>query len=271
MSAEQAASTGPAARPDTSDLKARLARYWDERSRGFERAQGITLERQRRAWLSFLEGALGPAPQRVLDVGTGTGFLALLAAELGHSVRGLDLSPGMIDRARELAGERGLKAKFEVADAEGCPEPDGAYDRVINRNVLWTLPEPDKALADWYRVLAPGGLLVVVDGDWFDDPPSYRVKRFLGSLLLLLATRRNPWAARRRLRRGYDGSFEKHLPLRAPGNRRRFPELIAQAGFEEVRLHELAEIDAAEKARLKLAERLVQPNRFFAVTARKPG
>jgi ubiquinone/menaquinone biosynthesis C-methylase UbiE len=257
--------------PSIPELKRSLAAYWDQRSRGFEHAQGITLERQREAWLAFLDAALGAPPQKILDVGTGTGFLALLAAELGHEVKGLDLSPGMVETAKELAGERGLKATFGVADAEGLPETEASYDRVINRNVLWTLPEPERALADWFRVLKPGGSLVVVDGDWFDDPPSYRIQRFLGSVMILLATRRNPWAARRRLRRGYDGSFEKHLPLRAPGNRRRFPELIAAAGFENVRLIELPQIDAAEKARLKLAERLVQANRFFAVTARKPG
>jgi ubiquinone/menaquinone biosynthesis C-methylase UbiE len=261
----------PAGDLSIPELKRTLAAYWDERSRGFERAQGIRVERQHEAWLAFLGLALGPPSRRVLDVGTGTGFLALLAAELGHEVKGLDLSPGMVERAKELAGERGLKAKFAVADAEGLPETEGTYERVINRNVLWTLPEPEKALADWYRVLEPGGSLVVVDGDWFDEPLSYRFQRFLGSVLILLATRRNPWAARRRLRRGYDGSFEKHLPLRSPGNRRRFPELIAAAGFTDVRLVDLPEIDAAEKARLKLAERLVQPHRFFAVTARKPG
>ncbi|HXU31206.1 MAG TPA: class I SAM-dependent methyltransferase, partial [Thermoanaerobaculia bacterium] len=253
----------PAGEPSIPELKRSLAQYWNERSAGFERAQGIAVERQRAAWLAFLDEALGNPPQKILDVGTGTGFLALLAAELGHEVKGLDLSPGMVERAQELAGERGLKATFAVADAEGLPEPEGTYDRLINRNVLWTLPEPERALADWYRVLKPGGSLVVVDGDWFDDPPSYRVRRFLGSVMTLLATRRNPWAARRRLRRGYDGSFEKHLPLRAPGNRRRYPELIAAAGFADVRLIELAEVDAAEKARLKMAERLVQSNRFF--------
>lgn len=257
--------------PSIPELKKSLATYWDERSRGFERAQGITIRRQHEAWLAFLERALGPPPQKILDVGTGTGFLALLAAELGHEVKGLDLSPGMIDRARELAGERGLKATLAVADAEGLPEPEGSYDRVINRNVLWTLPEPERALADWYRVLKPGGSLVVIDGDWFDEPLSYRLPSFLGNLLILLATRTNPWAARRRLRRGYDGSFEKHLPLRSPGNRRRYPELIAAAGFEDVRSIDLPAIDAAEKARLKLAARLIQPHRFFAVTARKPG
>jgi ubiquinone/menaquinone biosynthesis C-methylase UbiE len=254
-----------------TELKRTLAEYWNERSRGFENAQGIRIERQHEAWLAFLREALGPPSRRILDVGTGTGFLALLAAELGHEVKGLDLSPGMVERAKELAGERGLKAKFAIADAEGLPEKEGSYERVINRNVLWTLPEPERALADWFRVLEPGGSLVVVDGDWFDDPLSYRFQRFLGSVLLLLTTRRNPWADRRRLRRGYDGSFQRHLPLRSPGNRRRFPELIAAAGFSDVRLVDLPEIDAAEKARLNLANRLVQPHRFFAVLARKPG
>src|SRR6185295_729013 len=97
----------PAGEPSIPELKRSLAQYWNERSAGFERAQGIAVERQRAAWLAFLDEALGNPPQKILDVGTGTGFLALLAAELGHEVKGLDLSPGMVERAQELAGERG--------------------------------------------------------------------------------------------------------------------------------------------------------------------
>lgn len=252
------------------EIKQAIASYWDGRSRNFERIQGIRTRRQKAAWLAFLREALGPERQSVLDVGTGTGFLALLAAELGHDACGLDLSPGMVEMANLVARERGVDARFEVADAEGLAAPDASFDRVINRNVLWTLPEPERALEDWRRVLKPGGRLVVVDGDWFDDRLSYRTQQFLGSLWIAITERRNPWADRRRLRQQYDGAFERHLPLKGPGNRQRMPQLVALAGFTNVRVVDLTEVDAAEKAPMTRAQRLLQPHRFFAILAEKP-
>lgn len=254
----------------TEPLKQTIAGYWDRRSSHFEQQQGIRDRRQKQAWLGMLSRAVGEGSKAVLDVGTGTGFLALLLAEKGHRVKGLDLSPGMVEQARRNATERDLAATFEVGDAEILPEPDAAYDVLVNRNVLWTLPRPEKAVADWKRVLKPGGTLIVVDGDWFDDRFSYRAQRFLGHLLVLVTEIRNPWVGEKRVRQGYDGGFEKDLPLKGPGNRERFPRLLAEAGFTDVRLVELPEVNRAEKARKHLAGRLIMPQKFFAVVARKP-
>lgn len=251
-------------------LKRTIANYWDGRSGTFERLQGIRNRLQKQAWLGLLSREIGEGPKSVLDVGTGTGFLALLAAELGHRVKGLDLSPGMIGQARRNAEERDLAATFEIGDAEILPEMDAAYDVLINRNVLWTLPRPESALADWKRVLKPGGTLLVVDGDWFDDSFSYRAQRFLGHLLVLFTQFRNPWAREKGLRQGYDGGFDQGLPLKGPGNRQRFPRLIAEAGFTDVRLIELPEVNRAERVGKRLAGRLIMPQKFFAVVARRP-
>jgi ubiquinone/menaquinone biosynthesis C-methylase UbiE len=254
----------------TEPLKQTIANYWDGRSGNFERLQGIRTRLQKQAWLGVLSRTIGESPKSVLDVGTGTGFLALLVAQLGHRVKGLDLSPGMVEQARRNAAERDLAATFEVGDAETLPEADASYDVLVNRNVLWTLPRPEKAIADWKRVLKPGGLLVVVDGDWFDDRLSFRVQRFLGHLLVLFTQFKNPWAGEKRLRQGYDGGFDKDLPLKAPGNRQSFPRLIAEAGFTDVRLVELPEVDRAERAGKSLTNRLIMPMGFFAVVARRP-
>jgi len=255
---------------EETDLEQTIAGYWDQRSERFEQEQGVHGRRQKQAWLAFLSEVTGAERRRILDVGTGTGFLALLLAELGHDSKGLDLSRGMVAQAERNAATRGLTATFAVGDAERVLDEDGTYDLLVNRNVLWTLPHPEQAVADWQRLLKPGGRLVVVDGDWFDDRFVYRLKRLLGNLLIAVTRRKNPWSATRKLRQGYNDGFEQSLPLMRPGNRRTMPRLIQDAGFADVQVLSMREVNAAEKSQKRLAGRLINPCEFFAVLATKP-
>jgi ubiquinone/menaquinone biosynthesis C-methylase UbiE len=101
----------------------------------------------------------------VLDVGCGTGFLALLLAELGHRVTGADAADEMLALAEEKAAQAGLAVDLQRADAEQLPFDDDSFDLVVERHVIWTLPEPRVALSEWSRVLRPGGHLVLVEGE----------------------------------------------------------------------------------------------------------
>ena len=97
---------------------------------------------------------------RLLDLGTGTGLLARLAAERGANVVGIDHSEGMLDRAR-------LKAKlatFQVMDAEALQFEDGSFDVAATLYVLRHLPDPRAACRELHRVLRPGGKLVAAVG-----------------------------------------------------------------------------------------------------------
>lgn len=105
---------------------------------------------------------------RLLDVGTGPGYLALAASKLvgmdGAAV-GIDASPEMIDRARKLAARRGSKAEYIVATAQTLPFDDDSFDVVVSRLVFHHLPGATKkqALSEMARVLKPGGRLLIVD------------------------------------------------------------------------------------------------------------
>jgi ubiquinone/menaquinone biosynthesis C-methylase UbiE len=105
---------------------------------------------------------------RVLDVGTGPGYLALAASNLvgpdGGAV-GIDASPEMIERARTRAARQGSRAEYFVAAAESLPFDDDTFDVAVSRLVFHHLPGDVKtaALSEVARVLKPGGRILVVD------------------------------------------------------------------------------------------------------------
>jgi len=122
-------------------------------------------------WVGILDLELGRGPSNVLDLGTGTGFVALILAELGHLVTAIDLSAEMLAEARKAAAGRSV-VRFELGDAVEPVMPAGSFDAVVNRHLLWTLREPVRAMSRWRDVLCPSGVLLCFDGFWFGPAPS---------------------------------------------------------------------------------------------------
>jgi len=105
---------------------------------------------------------LQPEPgMEILDVGCGTGNLSLELARLGVRVTGIDISEPMLAKAREKARREGLAVKFYRADARKLPFNDGIFDAVVSVTALEFVPDLREALEEAYRVLKPGGRLVV--------------------------------------------------------------------------------------------------------------
>ena len=119
------------------------------------------------AWVRTIERLLPPPPADVLDIGTGTGFVALIASQLGHRAIGVDLSTPMLAEARMQAGSRGLAVSFQIGDAVAPPLEEASLDAIVCRHLLWTLRQPRAAFANWLRLLRPNGRVVVIDGFWF--------------------------------------------------------------------------------------------------------
>ncbi len=149
--------------------------YWTGRAAGYSEVNRLELSTaQRLKWKNCLREELARQfPERamrelrVLEVGTGPGFFAILLRELGCAVTAVDLTPAMLEEAKKNAGELAGEIQYLEMNAEALTFPDGSFDAVISRNLTWNLPHPDKAYAQWARVLKPGGLLLNFDANWY--------------------------------------------------------------------------------------------------------
>lgn len=145
------------------------AELWDAEADDFDEQpdHGLRDPAVRSAWADLVLPLLPPSPARVADLGCGTGSLSLLMAEAGHHVSGLDVSPAMVALAREKIAGAGFDAELSVGDAAVPPWPQGTFDVVLTRHVLWAMDDPDAALTCWIDLLGPQGRLVLIEGRWW--------------------------------------------------------------------------------------------------------
>lgn len=104
---------------------------------------------------------------RVLDIGTGPGFYAIILAKRGYQVTAVDYSEGMLEEAKHNAGALAEKITFRQMDAHHLDFPDNSFDVIVTRNLTWNLADPVLAYSDWQRVLVPGGVMLNFDANWY--------------------------------------------------------------------------------------------------------
>lgn len=151
----------------TDGLKAQVAQYWDDRAKTFalQREQELCGSSRLR-WEEELARQLGDATGlRVLDVGCGCGFFAMILAAQGQQVTGIDLSAEMVARGRVLSRKYRVPVQLLQMDAERPHFAPESFDVVVSRNLTWTLPHPAQAYERWLRLLKPGGLLLNYDAE----------------------------------------------------------------------------------------------------------
>lgn len=133
------------------ELKSRLSEIWSS-------APWENVAPQLAPIHEHIVRVLRPAPgMRWLDVATGTGAVATLAARAGADVTGIDLAPGLIGTARRLAAEQGLEIRFETGDAEALPVEDASFDAVSSSMGLIFAPDHAAVSRELARVTKPGG------------------------------------------------------------------------------------------------------------------
>ncbi|MDX1586222.1 MAG: class I SAM-dependent methyltransferase [Balneolaceae bacterium] len=141
------------------DLQRRVQKYgWDYSSPYYESGW------QKQLWPAqqrLLEAVSLQEGENVLDISCGTGLVTFPISEaVGRegAVTAVDLSEGMIEKARKLAEERDMKGiEFRAMDAEELALPDESFDVAINSLGLMYYPDPDASNREMHRVLKPGG------------------------------------------------------------------------------------------------------------------
>lgn len=135
------------------ELKQRHAAMWG--SAPFEQI-APTLADMHERLVSDLDGTPG---ERWLDIGCGTGELAMMAAASGAEITGVDLAPNLVETAKRQAAERGLEITFLVGDAEQIPFEDASFDIVSSSIGAIFAPDHGAVAAELSRVCKPGGRL----------------------------------------------------------------------------------------------------------------
>ncbi|MGE3194126.1 MAG: bifunctional demethylmenaquinone methyltransferase/2-methoxy-6-polyprenyl-1,4-benzoquinol methylase UbiE [Microbacteriaceae bacterium] len=138
---------------------------FDGVARHYDRTNAIMSVGNAALWRAATVRAVNPQPgERILDVAAGTGTSSAALAHRGATVVALDFSPGMIAEGRR----RNPRIEFVEGDAERLPFGDDEFDAVTISFGLRNVAHPKAALAEMYRVLKPGGRLVVCE---FSKPP----------------------------------------------------------------------------------------------------
>jgi SAM-dependent methyltransferase len=143
--------------PDGESVKTRLKNIWmagdyDRFSRYMESGAREFYER-----LNVAPGC------RLLDVGCGSGQLALMAAKDGLEVTGVDIAGNLVERARVRAQADNLRAQFEEADAEALPFEDASFDVVTSLIGAMFAPRPEFVAKELLRVCEPGGTIAMAN------------------------------------------------------------------------------------------------------------
>ena len=250
-------------------LKDQIAAYWSARAASFDASpgHGIGPGAETSAWLRLIDDRLGGLEnRRVLELASGTGEFTRLLLETGAEVTGLDLSEEMIRRARIKTQAASGRVSLYLGDAENTLEPDQSYDAVVCRHLVWTLPEPARAVSEWFRVLRPGGRMLIIDGDWERLPWHGRMRRALGQVLQpLFGPPPEPidWAAHRQIMAQVH--FAEGL---RPGP---FIAMLQAAGFERIETGPITAIRHAQRKAARFPRSLaVGIYDDFWLTAHRP-
>lgn len=145
-------------------------KYWTNRTSGYSKVNEKELSsEQKEKWLAAITPHF-PGERKnikILDMGTGPGFFAIILAEAGFQVTAMDCTESMIEQAKVNAGDLKDKITWVLSNAEQTGLESETFDAVVSRNLTWNLKSPEKAYGEWLRILKKGGILLNFDANWY--------------------------------------------------------------------------------------------------------
>ena len=160
-----------ATRMVVKDFKKEMIDYWADRSITYaEQHRDELLGEQKKLWQDYIHQELLTSDikvKKVLDIGTGPGFLSIILADLGYEVTSIDMTEEMLTKAKCNAGDLSSSIDWQLMDAQELLFDENEFDAIVTRNVTWNLENPEKAYQEWLRVLKPGGILLNFDSNWY--------------------------------------------------------------------------------------------------------
>ena len=137
--------------------------YWTNRAEGYSQVnQGELHSEQKHKWQQTLLQYIpfkANKSIKILDIGTGPGFFAIILAQLGFDITAIDYTEQMLLEAKQNAGKLSEQIDFQQMDAQNLNFPDEKFDIIVTRNLTWNLENPQQAYSEWYRVLKKDGVL----------------------------------------------------------------------------------------------------------------
>ena len=233
-------------------IKNRISSYWSQRAETFSAQRFREFESEKHAlWLNEFKKYF-PENQTldILDVGTGSGFFALLLGGEHHRVVGIDLCEEMIAEARRCSEFLNIPAQFYAMDAENPDLRPESFDAIVTRNLTWTLPHLPEAYRNWHTLLKPGGILVNFDADYCREgknqalPENHAHKNLAPSLMREYESIKDTLRAEQLPRPQWD------------------IELLSQAGFHDI------QVDCSVWKRIYHSfDEFYNPTPIFVITA----
>lgn len=212
---------------ETMDLK-----YFDEVERRFRKHHRTAAQADGAPVLSNLIDYKTLPGKKVLDIATGSGFIAVSLAKAGADVTAIDLTPFAVEHAKKNFAIRGLTGTVMQADAQKLPFADQSFDEVIAWGCLMHMPNTEGAIAEIKRVLKPGGHTIAYMYNKSSWPFWFNIVLLRG--ILLLGFLRHGFSYTAQTSRYSDGYSEGGNPLTKFYTPHEVAVMFKNAGFAKV-------------------------------------